>query len=42
MVMLLWERSQSLYLLGAVFLDNLFKGQEKVEGESAAQRVEAG
>ncbi len=27
---------------GAVFFDDFFKGQEKVDRESAAQRVEAG
>ena len=27
---------------GAVFLENFFKGQDKVDGESAAQRVDAG
>ena len=38
----MWCRVQSLHLLGAVFLRDLFKGQEKVDGESAADRVEAG
>ena len=36
------ERVQYLYLLGAVFRDDLFKGQEMVDAESAAQRVNAG
>ena len=38
----MWESVQSLYLLGAVSRDDLFKGQAKVDGERAAQRVEAG
>ncbi len=33
---------QFSYLLGVVFEDAPFEVQEKVDGESAAQRVEAG
>ncbi len=42
MVKFMWERLRSLYLLGAVSRDDVFKGQAKVDGERAAQRVEAG
>jgi hypothetical protein len=32
----------AVLIWGAVFLEDFFKGQEKVDGESAAHRVEAG
>ena len=42
MVMVLWEGVQSFYLLGGLFLRYLFWEDEKVDAQSAAQRVEAG
>ena len=43
MVMVLWEGVQSFYLFwGGLFLRYLFLEEEKVDAQSAAQRVEAG
>ena len=42
MVMVLWEGVQSFYLLGGAVPSLPFLEEEKVDAQSAAQRVEAG